>query len=232
MKYLKSYNESLRDKMLPKSEEEIEDAVKNLSFDRLLAMISSGKLSDKYMPSDEKIENFIKDKTTEELLKMIGREELPEKYMPPKEEISEFLKDKGLLDIMRLITMRYLPKSLEPTKQDFIDNMSNPNITFKGTTDFGGGSGQGSIESSYDNLVKLFGEPMEGDDYKVSMEWSAIDNNGNIVSIYDWKSTNLYDDELPDPSHLKGLESFSWNIGAKNEQDAINLIGYIYKNTK
>ena len=45
---------------------------------------------------------------------------------------------------------------------------------------------QGYITCSYDTLVEVFGEPMEGDGYKTQAEW--VGKLGDTVfTIYDWK---------------------------------------------
>jgi len=197
MKYLKSYNESIRDMMAPVSKEEVDKAVQKMDTIDILRNIQRGRLDDSYLPPDEKILDYLKDIDTFDRIRQIKSGLIPDKFMPTKEEI--------------------------------IEGMPNPNVIFKPTTNWGSGSGQGDIEVSYNDLVKLFGEPGEGDDYKVSMEWSVEDQDGNIVNIYDWKATTLYDSDLYDPEELKELDSFEWNIGAKNKEDAKNLIGYVYK---
>jgi hypothetical protein len=199
MKYLKTYNESIRDMMAPKSEEEIEKAVQNMSAIEILRNINRGRLDKSFMPSDEKIQEYVDTLDPFDRIRQIKHLRLDDKFMPSKEDI--------------------------------ISKMPNPDVVFKPTKDWGSGSGQGDFEASYDDLVKLFGEPEESDGYKVSMEWTLKDEEGNIVSIYDWKSTNLYDSSLPSPEEIQELDSFDWHIGARNKEDATNLIGYIYKNT-
>jgi hypothetical protein len=99
---------------------------------------------------------------------------------------------------------------------------------FKVTNNFGGGSLQGYITTSYAKLVEIFGMPnSEGDDYKVSTEWTIEDKDGNIASIYDWKSTCLYDDETLTVSQLRKLPSYQWHIGSQNVTTANDLIQFI-----
>jgi len=108
--------------------------------------------------------------------------------------------------------------------------------------------GIGEVNISYDNLVKLFGEPQEKygdfDDYdKVSTRWVVEDENGRVYTIYDWKATY---DMLP--SQFRSLSSYEWHIGGiqtKEEEErerakplifmlkkdgAEDLVRYIYKN--
>lgn len=51
-------------------------------------------------------------------------------------------------------------------------------------------------------LVEAFGEPTTCDEYKVSGEYLFEDCDGNVFTIYDWKSTSLYDDNLMSPSQF------------------------------
>ena len=75
---------------------------------------------------------------------------------------------------------------------------------------------QTEIQATYRELVALLGEPYEGDGYKVSGEWVMKDNEGNIVTIYDWKSTRLYDNDksLPTVRQFRtGKYPVQFNIG-------------------
>jgi hypothetical protein len=47
---------------------------------------------------------------------------------------------------------------------------------------------QGYIVASYDRLVELFGEPTEGDGYKVDAEWLVEFEDGTVATIYNWKN--------------------------------------------
>lgn len=53
----------------------------------------------------------------------------------------------------------------------------------------GGSSLKGYIKTTYQDLVKCFGEPSsEGDGgYKVSFEWAIEFSDGTYATIYDWK---------------------------------------------
>ena len=72
-----------------------------------------------------------------------------------------------------------------------------------------------------DVVLHLFGQPDESDGYKSSMEWLFEDEEGNVVSLYDWKSTNLYSSELPSPDVLLASPvSYEFHIGAHDYQTA------------
>ena len=70
---------------------------------------------------------------------------------------------------------------------------------------------QGYIETTYDQLVKVFGKPanLEGD--KVTVEWSILFFDGTIATIYDWKLS-----ETP-------MGVYRWHIGGKSQR-AVELV--------
>ena len=73
---------------------------------------------------------------------------------------------------------------------------------------------KGSIETTFSALTRLFGEPLEGDDYKVSGEWIFKGPNGSVFTVYDWKSTALYDTDLPSVADFRATSKPStFNIG-------------------
>jgi hypothetical protein len=49
-------------------------------------------------------------------------------------------------------------------------------------------------------LVEKFGQPQASDEYKVSGEYTFENEAGEIFTLYDWKSTSLYDDDFGRPS--------------------------------
>jgi len=69
---------------------------------------------------------------------------------------------------------------------------------------------QGEILTSYDELVRVFGEPEIGPDDdpsdKVTCEWALEFEDGTIATIYDWK---VYG---PTP---RG--KYDWHIGGRNK---------------
>ena len=79
-----------------------------------------------------------------------------------------------------------------------------------------GTSLQGEFSMYYADLVKLLGEPGEGDGYKVAFEWRLIGPSGIIATIYNWKDTSLYDDDLCTPAQIRSGEyclPVEWHIG-------------------
>lgn len=77
---------------------------------------------------------------------------------------------------------------------------------------------QGEFTMSPAALRELLGPPGEGDGYKVAFEWVLIGPSGVIATIYDWKGTLLYDDDLPSPAEfMQGGSLYNapldWHIG-------------------
>ena len=99
--------------------------------------------------------------------------------------------------------------------------------TFKLVTDddvdFNGTHKVGSIKACYQDLVNLFGEPHEADGYKISGEWEFVGDNGEPVTVYDWKSTNLYEGCDLSVEDFRSLESAEFSVGGHCEQDAVKF---------
>lgn len=62
---------------------------------------------------------------------------------------------------------------------------------------------QGYVTAVYSDLEEILGQPEECDGYKVSGEWTLTDSDGNVVTLYDWKSTELYDPDYPSVSQFR-----------------------------
>jgi hypothetical protein len=58
---------------------------------------------------------------------------------------------------------------------------------------------QGEIDADYNYLVTLFGQPTNGDGYKVDAEWVIQFEDGTIATIYNWKDgpNDCGDDGIP-----------------------------------
>jgi hypothetical protein len=96
-------------------------------------------------------------------------------------------------------------------------------VNFEPHDSIGGTWLQGYIDASYAELVAVFGEPnCPGDNYKVSTEWCMRFEDGTVATIYDWKLTNLYDDEMWTVSQMRGFNR-EWNIGG-NTLEALHNV--------
>lgn len=84
------------------------------------------------------------------------------------------------------------------------------------------------VTTSYEKLVELFGLPnSEGDDFKTSTEWVLKDPEGNILTIYDYKATNLYYKDYPSIEEFRKLKKYEWHIGGNNKSAALRLINFL-----
>ena len=86
---------------------------------------------------------------------------------------------------------------------------STTNVTYKTTTDklkANGTSLQGYIQTTFDKLVELLGEPLKGsDDCKTTAEW-IVEVEGQVATIYDWKLQST-------PKDL-----YNWHVGGRSLQ--------------
>jgi len=93
---------------------------------------------------------------------------------------------------------------------------STPASTFV-PADCSGTSLQGYIDTSFEELVQVFGAPhIEGGD-KTTAEWSFISDDGIRFTIYDWKQSST-------PYNI-----YSWHVGGKNV-NAISTVVSILRN--
>ena len=90
---------------------------------------------------------------------------------------------------------------------------------------------QGNVEASPTLLCELLGEPLNGDGYKVTMEWILSDQDGNIATIYDWKATSDYNGDGPTAKELRESPTpHDFNIGAHDYDTALMFKDWLKKN--
>jgi hypothetical protein len=80
---------------------------------------------------------------------------------------------------------------------------------------------KGTLKATFPQMIEKFGEGLKGD-YKVSMEWSFTDDEDNVFTVYDWKSTKLYASELdlPEPEELwNSNEVYEFHVGGRSRAD-------------
>ncbi len=85
---------------------------------------------------------------------------------------------------------------------------------------------QGAIVTSYNRLLELFGEPKDDDSYKVSGRWTFT-FQGKVFTLYDWKSTALYDDDYPSVKEFRARPEALFNVGGHS--DASEFIAELKK---
>lgn len=73
-----------------------------------------------------------------------------------------------------------------------------------------GGSLQGVFQASYDELVKVFGEPGNNfDDYKSDASWIVKFEDGTVADIYNWKDGHNYNGEFGED--VENIDE--WHVG-------------------
>lgn len=92
-----------------------------------------------------------------------------------------------------------------------------------------GSSLRGYAFLRYKDIVSVFGEPIEGDEFKVSGQWIFFNKETNeCFTIYDWKSTDLYDHRLPSVKQFRSSnELFKFNVGSKSGADVQSFISWV-----
>lgn len=88
-----------------------------------------------------------------------------------------------------------------------------------------GTSLKGYLLARYCDLVAILGAPEGCDGYKVSGEWCFRTPEGECVTLYDWKSTNLYDPDYPSVAEFRASEEFQeFNVGGNTSVAASDFI--------
>jgi len=123
-----TYNESLRDKMTTKSEDEILSVLNKLNVDKRLDYIKKYKLDKKYYPSDNDILNYMKNLSLSDRILFATDLKFPEKFYPSDNEVKNLIKEKkSLNDILQLMTHFIVSGQLKYVKMlvdDCIDYIS------------------------------------------------------------------------------------------------------------
>lgn len=78
---------------------------------------------------------------------------------------------------------------------------------------------QGYIECTYNELRETFGEPGEGDGYKVQAEWCGKTSDGTVFTIYDWKEYETPPEQVTE-----------WHIGGHNKRSVEAVHGLMKYN--
>ena len=89
----------------------------------------------------------------------------------------------------------------------------------------GGTHLQGEIIVSYAELVKIFGKPDKGDDYKIDAEWNLEFEDGTIATIYNYKNGKNYCGR----SGMAKSKITEWHIGGftKNAMEKVYYVIYV-----
>ena len=94
-------------------------------------------------------------------------------------------------------------KKYEQVKISYKTYYEDPTISANGT------HLMESIRVNYNQLVNYFGNPLEGDGYKVDAQWIIKFSDGLVATIYNWKDGKNYCGE----KGIKVEDIKEWNIG-------------------
>ena len=79
-----------------------------------------------------------------------------------------------------------------------------------------GTSLSGYVDTTYAALKEMFGEPEEGDGYKVDAEWVLEFKDGTVVTIYNYKDGVNY---LGAEEGIETQNITDWHIGGGNNAE-------------
>jgi hypothetical protein len=83
-----------------------------------------------------------------------------------------------------------------------------------------GTSLQGFFECTFNDVVAKFGEPIEGDGDKTTVEWVIKFEDGSVGTIYDYKagqSPQYFPDDL-----------YNWHIGGHSKKAYDNVSAVLF----
>ena len=225
MKYLKTYNESLRDKMTPISKDKWEEILSEVDLD----VDPTGEIS--ILMYNPRQFNYVG--SNSQIKQVHIEENKVTRLTGPFVVILDFLKNfyttstgNALAMIKNRLDESLRNKMLPKSEEEILNNLNaDPNATYKKSKKSGVGTYLiGEYTTTYDVLVDLFGEPDLEDWIGNNFYWRLEGNNGRFVCIYD------------NNSGLEGYElieqPYKWHIGGTHPEDANNLIGYIIRNSK
>ena len=110
-------------------------------------------------------------------------------------------------------------------------NRKEPKFKLDNDADSGGTCLRGHVELAPSSLVAKFGTPPESDGYKSSGEYTFRGENGEVFTLYDWKSTVLWEDGLQEVDELWSDRTlFEFNVGGNGAPS--DFIDWLEKETR
>ena len=88
-----------------------------------------------------------------------------------------------------------------------------PKVRSVNQADINGTCLQGHVSITHDKIVAKYGQPIEGDGYKIDAEWIIEWEDGLIGTLYNWKNGKNYLGREGTP--IKKIKE--WNIGGHNK---------------
>jgi hypothetical protein len=96
----------------------------------------------------------------------------------------------------------------------------NPNANINGTYKVA------TLQTTFGQLVAVFGMPEESDGYKSSGDWLFTSDDGDTFTIYDWKATSLYDSSLPSVEEFRSSPKIvEFSVGGQG--DASEFLSWV-----
>jgi hypothetical protein len=86
---------------------------------------------------------------------------------------------------------------------------------------------QGYIKVDYDVLRRAFGEPNDGDAYKIDAQWVLRFEDGMVATIYNYKTGRNYAGSRGGGTPTNRI--VDWHIGGKNPEVVERVKGIIAK---
>lgn len=120
MKYLRKYNESIRDQMKAKSEEDVDKAIQTAPIEKVLDMITSQQIPEDKIPSVEEIKNRLKEEETiDRWIYLVTDRHSLGKYFPTDEEIEEGLRKLSMEKWLNSVAFnKSIDKKFLPTREE------------------------------------------------------------------------------------------------------------------
>lgn len=84
------------------------------------------------------------------------------------------------------------------------------------------------IDFDYYELKRIFGEPTNGDGYKVDAEWEIEFPDGKVATIYNYKTGTNYNNSSGTPT----ARIRDWHIGGKEKVVALRIYNILGLNRK
>lgn len=123
------YNESLRDKIRGKSDEDIRDNISRMDIADTLRYIKLYNLDDSFLPTERQIYYYLMNLDIDEWLGTIKDNNLVDKFsvrlLPSDEEIKDYLITLSIDKWIRLVKRWNLDDSFLPTKKQIKDHIFN-----------------------------------------------------------------------------------------------------------
>ena len=129
--YEEFINESVKDLLRPKSEDEIKNIISGLNVGDKIRMINMHKLDNEYYPTDEEIHDYLDTLDTLSKIEFISDYKLDKKFLPPDDDIKNYLSTLDIMVWVRTIKKyglddKFLPSTRKIKKEVFDkENMKN-----------------------------------------------------------------------------------------------------------